>query len=462
MGRNNGHVCDEKIYLALEEMILSPASEISVGTECRSLHLDHFETQWTPTNDGDLKNVRDQLERVLDDPHFKGSKRYTRFLRFVVEETLNGNSDGIKERSLGIAVFDRPADYDTNSDSIVRVAASEVRKRLAQYYDSPGRDHELRIELPPGSYSAEFRLGRHHNGEATNIVENYGSPSLESESVARAEVTSDRSDTQIRGRSNQRTLIYTLVLAAACFGGALLERLVHRPPTEPEALSVLWGPVVEKTDSVLICVGQVSAQFPRAISESAQTAVPTETIFSPDILLMRDATSATRVSAVIGRMGGNPRMLGTASTNFTDLQTTSGVLLGAFNNPWTLRLQAPLRYQFVRNATDQTYSIVDTKHPDPRLYQIDRTKPYSQSTQDYGIVARFLSPTTERETVIIAGIGANGTLAATSMATDERFFGELVRSAGKNAAKKNIEILVTTQIIDNRTGPPKVLDVQYW
>ena len=161
-------------------------------------------------------------------------------------------------------------------------------------------------------------------------------------------------------------------------------------------------------------------------------------------------------------MGGNPRVLGAASTNFTDLQITSGVFIGGFNNPWTLRLQAPLRYQFVRNATDQTYEIVDTKHPDSRLYQIDQTKPYSKSTQDYGIVARFLSPTTERETVIIAGIGANGTLAATSMATDERFFGELVRSAGKNAVKKNIEILVTTQIIDNHTGPPKVLDVQYW
>jgi hypothetical protein len=220
--------------------------------------------------------------------------------------------------------------------------------------------------------------------------------------------------------------------------------------------------VVEKTDSVLICVGQVSAQFSRAISESAQTAAPTETAFSPDILLVRDATSAARVSAVIGRIGGNPRMLGTASTNFTDLQSTSAVLLGAFNNPWTLRLQAPLRYQFVRNATDQTFDIVDTQHPDSRLYRIDRTKPYSQSTQDYGIVARFLSPTTERETIIIAGIGANGTLAATSMATDERFFGEFVRSAGKNAARKNIEILVTTQVIDNHTGPPKVLDVQYW
>ncbi len=135
-------------------------------------HLDHLEVPWTPTSDGDIKNVHDQLERILDDPHFKGSKRYTRFLLFVVEETLNGNSDGIKERSLGIAVFDRQADYDTNSDSIVRVAASEVRKRLAQYYDSPGRDHELRIELPPGSYSVEFRLGRHHNGEVAIVVEN--------------------------------------------------------------------------------------------------------------------------------------------------------------------------------------------------------------------------------------------------------------------------------------------------
>ncbi len=425
-------------------------------------HLDDLKTPWAPTSDGDLKNVRDQLERILDDPHFKVSKRYTRFLRFAVEETLSGNSDGMKERSIGIAVFDRKVDYDTNSDSIVRVAASEVRKRLAQYYDSPGRDQELRIELPPGSYSVEFRLARHHYGEATNVVESYRSPSLESESVARSEVTSDRNDTPTRGRRSQRILIYTLVLAAACLGGALFERLLHSPPTEPEALTVLWGPVIEKTDSVLICVGQVNAQFPRAISESAQTAVATEPVFSPDILLVRDATSAARVSAVIGRIGGNPRMLGTASTNFTDLQSTSGVLLGAFNNPWTLRLQAPLRYQFVRNATDQTYDIVDTKHPDSRLYQIDRTKPYSQSTQDYGIVARFLSPTTERETIIIAGIGANGTLAATSMATDERFFGELVRSVGKNAAKKNIEILVTTQIIDNRTGPPKVLDVQYW
>lgn len=426
------------------------------------LNIDNLETPWTPASEEDITKVRRQLERILEDPHFKGSKRYTRFLRFIVEEALSGNSDGIKERSLGIAVFDRPLDYDTYSDSIVRVAASEVRKRIAQYYDTPGHDHELRIGLPSGSYTPEFRLGRPHASGVTTVHADDGLRTLESELESGTEGTSKKGESEGGRFLNRRTSIYLLILAAACVGAALLGRVALRTSTETNTLSALWGPVVEKTDSVVICVGQISSQTPRAASGAAQASTPTETGVSPDILLVRDAASASQVSAVLGRMGGNPRMLGATSTNFTDLQVTSGVFIGGFNNPWTLRLQAPLRYQFIRNATDQTFEIVDTKHPDSRLYQIDKTKPYSKSTQDYGIVARFLSPTTERETVIIAGIGANGTLAATSMATDERFFGEFVRSAGKNAAKKNIEILVTTQIIDNHTGPPKVLDVQYW
>ena len=438
----------------------------SSGIECRIgmllTNIDNLETPWTPASEEDFTRVRRQLERILEDPHFKGSKRYTRFLRFIVEEALSGNSGGIKERSLGIAVFDRPLDYDTYSDSIVRVAASEVRKRIAQYYDTPGHDHELRIGLPSGSYTPEFQLGRHHAPGETAVHADNGLRTLESGLAPGTENVSKKSEFQSGRLLNRRTSVYLLILAAACVGAALLARVALRTPTETNTLSILWGPVVEKTDSVVICVGQVSSQTLWATSESAQVAAPTETGVLPDILLVRDAASASQVSAVLGRMGGNPRVLGAASTNFTDLQITSGVFVGGFNNQWTLRLQAPLRYQFVRNAADQTYEIVDTKHPDSRLYQIDRTKPYSQSTQDYGIVARFLSPTTERETVIIAGIGANGTLAATSMATDERFFGELVRSAGKNAVKKNIEILVTTQIIDNHTGPPKVLDVQYW
>ena len=78
--------------------------------------------------------VQVQLERMLASPLFRNSKRYPGFLRFVVEHSLTGERDTLKERVLGVRVFGREPDYDTNDDPVVRVTAGEVRKRIAQYY----------------------------------------------------------------------------------------------------------------------------------------------------------------------------------------------------------------------------------------------------------------------------------------------------------------------------------------
>src|SRR5882762_382988 len=91
------------------------------------------------------RKLRDQLERIVTSSHFRNSRRYPAFLRFVVEHTLDGNIEHLKERTLGIEVFGRQNDYDTNADPIVRVTAGEVRKRIAQYYQDPDREHEVRI-----------------------------------------------------------------------------------------------------------------------------------------------------------------------------------------------------------------------------------------------------------------------------------------------------------------------------
>ena len=97
-----------------------------------------------------------QLDRLLDNPHFSHSKRFPSFLRFVVQEELEGRGDQLKERTLGIEVFGRHAGYDTTSDPIVRVTAAEIRKRIAQYYQNAERPDELRISLLPGSYIPHF------------------------------------------------------------------------------------------------------------------------------------------------------------------------------------------------------------------------------------------------------------------------------------------------------------------
>ena len=89
-------------------------------------------------------------------PYFSHSKRLPNFLRFVVEHTLAGDAENIKERTLGIEIFGRDAAYDTAADPIVRVTAAEIRKRMAQYYQDPAHEEELRISLPSGSYIPHF------------------------------------------------------------------------------------------------------------------------------------------------------------------------------------------------------------------------------------------------------------------------------------------------------------------
>jgi TolB-like protein/tetratricopeptide (TPR) repeat protein len=106
--------------------------------------------------------VRDHLSAVLASTAFAQVDRLKRFLRFVVEETVSGRSEGIKEYSIGVEVFDREASFDPRTDPIVRVQARRLRARLNRYYEDEGRHSELRIELPKGSYAPQF----HRRGTA--------------------------------------------------------------------------------------------------------------------------------------------------------------------------------------------------------------------------------------------------------------------------------------------------------
>jgi hypothetical protein len=102
--------------------------------------------------------VRAELNRLLESSAFRTSKRSREFLEYVVEHTINGPAGALKERSIGVELFQLPQDFDTGQRTIVRVTANEVRKKLAQHYHADNNSyHPVSIDLPPGSYSAEFR-----------------------------------------------------------------------------------------------------------------------------------------------------------------------------------------------------------------------------------------------------------------------------------------------------------------
>ena len=88
---------------------------------------------------------------------FQSSKRSQDFIRYVVEHTLTGRADMLKERTIGIDVFGRSTSYEPSDDATVRVKAGDVRKRLGLYYAGQGAQDPVRIEFPAGTYVPEFR-----------------------------------------------------------------------------------------------------------------------------------------------------------------------------------------------------------------------------------------------------------------------------------------------------------------
>lgn len=118
--------------------------------------------------------IRQELERVLSAPNFRRAERSSALLRFVVEETLNGRADGLKEYTLGAQALGRGSDFDPRTDPSVRAEASRLRARLDQYYETAGAADPVIITLPKGSYIPQFLERQAEDGQAANPMASPG------------------------------------------------------------------------------------------------------------------------------------------------------------------------------------------------------------------------------------------------------------------------------------------------
>jgi hypothetical protein len=101
--------------------------------------------------------IRQQLARIVESAGFRDSLRLTRFINFVVESELAGRSERTKAYTIAVEALGRNADFDPQTNAIVRVEAGRLRRALARYYAGTGRDDPLVIELPRGSYVPSFQ-----------------------------------------------------------------------------------------------------------------------------------------------------------------------------------------------------------------------------------------------------------------------------------------------------------------
>lgn len=394
--------------------------------------------------------VRDELDRLLASPFFNHSRRFPNFLRFVVEHTLAGDIDKIKERTLGIEIFGRDADYDTATDPIVRVTAAEIRKRVAQYYQDPAHNHELRISLPSGSYVPQFTWP---STEAQRI------PALRKQ-----ELVAQIVDEPAAGGRTPRTpgiafrwiAAVTLVMVAAA-------ALLMWQRSRPTPFDTFWQPILAPAQPVLVCVAD---QLEYSVIELRDAADPSHQITLKDNLtamVIDDLDAVVKAAGILQSKGKQYGLKGEGATNLDDLRRGPTIFVGAFDNAWTLRLTHPLRYHFANDATMTRLWIEDSQAPGQSKWTVDRSVQMTTNNyRDYAIVARFTDSNTGQVAVVIAGIGRGGTRVAGEFLTDNSDLAQLMRAATHGGDKKNMEAVLSTQIIDGEPGSPKLEAAYFW
>jgi hypothetical protein len=392
---------------------------------------------WFPDKDADKAAVHAQLERLLANPAFKNSKRYPALLRFVVERVLDGHTDSLKERTLGIEVFHRDPNYDTNQDPVVRTTAVEVRKRLTQYYQEPGHESEIRIEFPSGSYMPEFRLPV----------------------AAEPDVEAPR----VRRRPVVLPAWAFLAAGAVALAGALFW---WSPWNASNALDRFWSPVWGSSDHVLICVGGMADASPAAVGAPASKSTPANLVPSLEELFGRDQgvplAEVGAVSRIVGlkmARGKTFHVRSHATTKFVDLRDGPVVLIGGFNNSWTVRLVDELRLRFYLEHDGPVAWIADRQNPGQRTWMVDTR---SNVTRDYAVISRVWNQGTGKEMVSIASLLPFGTAAAGEFLSEPRYLDAAVATLGKSWPARNLEIVIATRLTGANSGPPEVLAVHPW
>jgi len=416
-----------------------------------------------PTTVPDPSVVREQLERLVSHPLFANSKRYPALLGYVVEQTLLGNASELKERSIGIEVFGRSPSYDANADPVVRITAGEVRKRLSQYYYDAAHAGELVVELPIGSYVPLFR----NQDTPVALPEPTETPSDIAPPPPTALILPEPPPPAQHWRLRWLVAALFVVLSGALGLGIGLRYHSVPPPPPPSNIDRFWEPVVASANPATFCLGEPAKNLDTAsindydapISQPEPEKLYVRLHYSGNLALA-DVITLTRAAAALEIRHKTFRVVPASEATFTQLREGPIVLIGAFDNIWTLRVTQKLRFGF--ESKDGVALLVDRKNPKPTAWATAWDLPYEKLARDYAIVARIYDNTTGQPVIIAAGISEEGTEAAGEILYNPVYLDSVLAKAPPDWDKKNMEAVIETQVIQGHSGPPNVLAVETW
>jgi hypothetical protein len=162
-------------------------------------------------------------------------------------------------------------------------------------------------------------------------------------------------------------------------------------------------------------------------------------------------------------MGKQADLRGERTVSLADLRGKPCILIGAFDNSWTLSLAGELRFYFDEDPQRHAQTIRDRRNPKHRAWELlEAWPPTSNIKTDYALVTRVVNRTTEKTVVTIAGISQYGTEAAAEFVTNPDYFKQALTDAPRDWYRKNIQVVLSTRVISQTSGPPTVVATYFW
>jgi hypothetical protein len=390
--------------------------------------------------------VRAQLNRLVMHPLFMNSKRYPVLLEYTVEQTLLGNAADLKERTIGVEAFGRDTDYDVNLDPVVRTSAAEVRRRLIQYYYDPAHAGELIIELTAGSYVPAFREPEPGFAGAATAEED-----LAADGCGPMAELEAQSAQMIRrsGRAKRWFPVALAVLGALVIGIGVGH---YRRTPRLSNLQRFWAPVTDSQNPITYCLGEPVDSLDR------RDRMPNGAPIAGG-LDVSDVTTLARTIVPLVPRHGSFRVVSSPNTSFAQLREGPNVLIGAFDNAWTMRITQSLPFGF-ENANGQRKLV--ERGDEHRSWTLQWDAQDRRAATDYAVVARVHDSITGEPVIIAAGILGEGTEAASEVLSNPAYMDAMLAKAPADWAGKNLEAVIETHVIEGVPGPPEILAVKTW
>jgi hypothetical protein len=371
----------------------------------------------------DAVRIREALAEVLLGAPFRTTRQCQSFLKYIVEHTLAGENDLLRERVIGTEVFGRSPDYEPADDPVVRVRASEVRKRLAQYYQNRA-DSPVQIDIPLGSYRAVFQWKAD-------------------------QLTPTGTQKPALGKSRWRWVLLAVLVTAA---SAIVVRGLRTVPSfAPSAMDQFWAPVLTSPKPILVYNATTPVFRSPDLTDSPRGLVPVRNQY----ITIGDAYASVALVSLFTRKGKLYQLRYGTDLTFGDLRYQPSILIGAFGNAWTLRTTNDLRFVFDKHPTIRDRA-------DNRLYTLPNMTPDGRTPEDYAIVSRVFDSKTGELLIAAAGITQYGSRAAGEFLTSPQLMAGLAANAPSDWPKKNLQVLLRTTIVDETPGPPRIVTTYFW